>query len=544
MKRRELIGGAVAAPIIASIPRIALSQDSGPIETITLVAINNGSVNVTDAFKEVESRIQNLAGKKAILIIPPGTYLVGRQKINKQWCGNTDTPQLPYFQWEPVLKLTGMEKIEIRATGAILKLDVNPNDPIKKLRYGGFDRCGNALNVYPETNNKSVQVAEVGPIIQIEDSKGVWVRGIEIDGQRELLTLGGQYLDAGRQAGGSGIEINRCPGAAIYGAYIHQCALDGITVRWKGERQAEPPAGTTEAQIIAGSVKIYDTICEYNGRQGLSWVGGFGLHCRSSSFCYTGKARSGTSRFSSEPKAGLDIEPTTDSWAAVRHGVFESCEFYGNEGVAVLINKGDGGYSKFVDCTIQGSGGPALWIEKPAVSFTGCDIYGSSEYVFDRPGGAPESEGTRFDNCHFEDVTPTRYAGTPLFSRDYLYSNVRGNGAVWRKCTFVSNHVGSISSSEISKSKKFVLCTFEHRNISREDRKEQAVLQGCVIDGCTFKESSAMSAGSRSYYILTKNVSVQVNNEEAKRSSIEGQRTHWSTLSGPTNGFIDPGTYG
>lgn len=118
-----------------------------------------------------------------------------------------------------------------------------------------------------------------------------------------------------------------------------------------------------DSTVVSISDLVIDgVVAEYNGRQGLSWIGGNGLVVTGSRFSHTGKAVhiKTKSPFFSAPGAGLDIDPNPGKPQWTSGGKFVGCEFRNNVGSGVLAplnvsypdNSPDGGYTSFDKCVM------------------------------------------------------------------------------------------------------------------------------------------------------------------------------------------------
>ena len=129
---------------------------------------------------------------------------------------------------------------------------------------------------------------------------------------------------------------------------------------------------SNKASNSPDSIKITNSIFEYNARQGFSWIGGNQVYVKSCKFNHIGKAK-----ISSAPGAGVDIEAEV---SPISNGVFEDCDFIDNMGCGLVALAGDSKNCTFTNCTFFGSTNRAIWISKPNYTFNNCNIYGSFFY--------------------------------------------------------------------------------------------------------------------------------------------------------------------
>ena len=143
---------------------------------------------------------------------------------------------------------------------------------------------------------------------------------------------------------------------------------------------------------MSDQILLSNTTCEYNCRQGLSWVGGNYLKAENCHFNHTGR-----SGYFSPPGAGVDIEAEV---SAITNGIFNNCGFFDNTGCGMVTGSGNASNCAFNDCTFWGTSNWSIWVTAPAFTFTGCKIYGSIVHGYN---AANASEATRFIRCYFED---------------------------------------------------------------------------------------------------------------------------------------------
>jgi hypothetical protein len=376
-------------------------------------------------------------------------------------------------------------------------------------------------------------------MIQVSDSSDVLVEGLELDGNNQDLVLGGEWGDTGRQTAATGLWFNRCRDVRVVDVHTHHHGLDGITVLYLGALPDERMPHTLER-----------VVSEYNGRQGISWIGGRGLEATDCSFNHTGRARNhgggmydGTA-VSSRPGAGFDIEPNAGTTQKSRDGLFTRCEFVNNAGAGMVAAAGDGGYTTFVDCTFWGTTSYSVWASQPGLKFQNCRFYGTANRAHDghAPGDmTPRPElATLFEDCEFED---REWTDGRVARHGQLYDVGRpAPGVTWRRCTFTNHQVRAVHTVGNTDREIFEACTFVHSNAGLSNGTYQSHFQGSKIIGCQFMESSEVSSGSRHYYIDCDNV--RVADPGGSPTHVDGPRVKWlhAGSSGLT-GDIPPDTY-
>ncbi len=383
---------------------------------VDLGAIPNDEINDSPYFRMAADSIQHYGTGK--LIIPSGLYIVGEQNINPN-----PNSQEQYYQNNEIFNIEGVNNVIIEGeTGTKIKIRDG-------LRFGSFHPLtGEAYHHEPDTVQFTTYEyrADVGDIFLIENSNNIYIKNLELDGNNENLILGGYYAETsahGKQTEATGIKLMGSTNAKIQNIHTHHHGLDGIEITHYNLTPTSNP-----------TVVVLENInSEYNGRQGLSWVGGIGLTAYNCKFNHTGKAN-----ILSPPASGVDIE-AEDS--VCRGGKFINCELINNGNSALVSASGDGGYSTFENCTFWGNTSASLSITKPALYFENCQIYGSMYHAFGSSDDA--SLATKFTNCHFEDLEHPDYG---VFRANYLIDineNDLGN-VTFDNCTIVANEIKSI----------------------------------------------------------------------------------------------------
>ncbi len=471
-------------------PRVDLRADCG--------AVGDGVANDTEAFQKAATRIQEAGG--GTLVIPPGTYLVGGQKHIPG--------EYPYYRAEPIFHVKGLKFLLIEGNHAKLRLAGG-------LRFGSFDK--DTGKPYTPSSMPFVDgkyAAQVGHMLLITYSQNVTIRDLELDGNVGKLVIGGQFGDTGRQLPACGIFLHNNTEVRIERVHSHHHALDGIMIGWYGLKENEPAAPHT----------LEDCVLEYNGRQGLSWIGGRGLTARRCKFNHTGQALNDGKPFGSAPGAGLDIE-AEDS--ICRDGSFEDCEFVNNFGCGMVADSGDGGDSRFVRCLFWGPSNWSAWCAKPGLRFEDCTFHGSIVHAF---GSEDPALATRWIRCTFED-RPWKDGRQPYGN---FLAELNGNlrNVTFQECTFTANQCRSIWCAGAGF--RFIDCVFTHRFSGVPNGDYQAILRGGEMIGCRFKEDFPESAESR-WPILVDGSRVG----QGKPTVVDGPHVRWGSREGPV-GVIAP----
>lgn len=350
---------------------------SGGLDVRWFGAAANASAAVnTAAFSAAGAAISRASG--GTVLIPSGTYRVGIQRRAR---GNEGR-----FVPDDVLRIEGCRTpVAILGRGATLKAT-------NGLRFGAFNPRTAAAHpsrmpfVDPEYR------ADAPTLIHVEGCSGpVRIEGVTLNGNASNYMLGGGYGDLGRQVGGDGIlSVANTGGVTISDVISREHGRDGIMIVHHGLRPDSPRYPVT----------LTDVICDRNGRQGLSWVGGTGLTATRCKFTRTGRGKA-----FSAPGAGVDIE-AEDS--VCRNGRFVQCEFVDNLGAAMVADSGDSADVRFDRCTFIGTTSWSAWPRKPRFVFRDCLFVGSIVAVFGSPNPA---DATQFHDCRFYGdpaLSPTR----------------------------------------------------------------------------------------------------------------------------------------
>ncbi len=477
---------------------------NGPVFNIVdLGAIPDDEINDSPYFRMAADSIQQYGTGK--LIIPAGLYIVGEQNINQ----NPDTSE-QYYQNTEIFNIAGVNNIIIEGeTGAIIRI-------ADGLHYGSFDPLtGEVYNNYPDTVDfvKPNYVAQVGDIFFIENSTNILIDNIELDGNLQNLIVGGYWGDIGIQLEASGIKLLGSSNILIRNIHTHHHGLDGLEVGFYDLTPSSNPTVTV----------IENTISEYNGRQGLSWVGGIGLTAYNCKFNHTGKAN-----ISSPPGGGLDIEAET---SVCRGGKFIDCEFINNSGEGMVSHSGDGGFSTFENCTFWGTTNYPIWANRPGLIFNNCNIYGTFLVAF---GDVDPEMATKFNNCNFEDLLHPEfgvYVDPELPFLIHLWEP--GNNISFSDCQFIANNCKSVKVT--LGNFYFDNCTFTHRYTELDEAEPICVLETTTITNSSFIDDFPQGF-NKTYWVQTDNTKV------GECVFMTGEHVKWEGVSTNYN-WIFPGNY-
>lgn len=331
----------------------------------------------TRAFRIASSALSKAGG--GTLLIPPGRYRVGVQRI--AW----KRGQGYAAQGDPIIRIEDcVLPVAIAGTGATLVA-------ADGLRFGAFDPASGAPHTGPQPFYDADFRADAYRMIDIRNCRGaVTINGIELDGNTDHYVLGGPWGDTGRQVEAIGIMlVGNTGGVVVQNVHSHDHGLDGMMIAHSHLTAKSPRYPIT----------LRNVICDRNGRQGLSWVGGTQLTAIGCRFTRTGRGR-----LQSAPGAGVDIEAEE---SVCRNGRFVDCTFSDNVGVGFLASTGDVADIHVERCRMIGTTSWSSWSYKPRIRFYDCLFVGSIVNAFPSPDAA---QATQFHRCRFTDnpkLSPT-----------------------------------------------------------------------------------------------------------------------------------------
>lgn len=439
----------------------------GAVSVKDFGAKGDNSTNDTDAFAAASAYLNSQGG--GTLIIPPGTYIVGKQTFAN------GTGKGYSYQAASIISFSGCTKpVVVEGNGAVLKM-------ANGLRIGSFNPTTGASYTpgsLPFTNYD--YKADPGTVVAFTNCKSVSVRNLEIDGNIQNLTLGGQWGDTGRQCAAYGVYAYTNENFSAENVYVHHHGLDGVILGHTGLSE-------TSAQYPQTLINV---ISEYNARQGLSWVGGTQLTAINCKFNHTGK-----STFGSAPQAGVDIEAES---SVCRNGMFINCEMQNNAGVGMVADVGDIADVAFHRCKFIGQSNYAIWPYKPRLSFVDCLIVGA--YVNPFSSANKPEDATKFQRCLFTDES--KYAAT-LYNIGALNTLLSGSSSqgnvVYDSCSFVATR---------SKAGRFDGAILRNATIEIQagtsycvNQDWHAIFWGSTLENVVIKENITTNIPADSFYI-------------------------------------------
>ncbi|MCF0053978.1 right-handed parallel beta-helix repeat-containing protein [Dyadobacter sp. LJ53] len=319
-------------------------------------AIPNDTINDHAAFQAASDFINRRKGN-CELIIPTGTYIVGKQEKLK----NRDY----FYRGSDVIQIINATNVTIKGeTGAKLKYDVG-------LRFGTFEPTdGSSTNITMDctvkTKTTSNKRADLGRCIVVAGSRNVIVENLELDGNfysetlnnmntynvkctdkksaafdPKKINIGGGYGDCGIQLAHYGVFISHSGDVVIRKVTAERFGLDGIQV------------ANSHTEPAQKNVKIIQCNLDFNARTALALTGGDQIEITGTSLTNTGRciyASTGT---------GVDIEAQLDAKRKeklVTNVKFTNCKFSNNSSGEILAKFGLGSSNiTFEGCDIKSS---------------------------------------------------------------------------------------------------------------------------------------------------------------------------------------------
>ena len=378
-----------------------------PVHIKSFGAIGNGRFNCTPAFQKASAYLQQHGGT---LIIDPGIYIVGRQKFANNYFAGWS------FFNEPVLDIRNARyPVYILGYNASLKA-------ADGLKYGSYNPLTAHKDSIRKKGNTSDYFASAYTFINAIGCVSFSVKGITLDGNSGKLDIGPSFGAEGIQLSASGIVMFNNKKVDIADCYIHHCALDAIIIGWPGLKNTDPVYPHTIKNVRA----------EFNGRQGLSWVGGNKLMVINSTFSSTGKALNRGVPIVSKPSAGIDIEIEN---SIIKNGSFINCTVYDNAGPGLSTIGHDTYNINFKKVTFIGTTNSAAYPKSQGLTFDSCTFAGKVERIF---GSAEKSKAISFKNCLFT-MDKKLSPGGKIFAKACEF--YEGQNVIFDQCTFNSDTV-------------------------------------------------------------------------------------------------------
>jgi hypothetical protein len=288
------------------------------------------------------------------------------------------------------------------------------------LRYGTFDPVSKRPTKHAQPFYVHGELAS--PYFSMIEAKNcsapVAISDLELDGNLSGLRIGGPYGDNNWQIPGTGLRLTDNKGPELLERIrSHHHGQDGMIIGGLENR--------------AASSTIQSVICDSNGRQGCSLIGGRNYRFADCQFKDTGKAG-----LYSTPGAGVDIEA---EHSPIRHVRFERCLFSNNAGPGLAADQGDSEDVQFSECRFIGTTNWSAWPRKPRYRFTSCEFVGAIVHAF---GDPDPDRAAQFHRCVFSDdpaLSPTGQVYVEA-NTDTIAALSFSRNALFDHCQFALGH--------------------------------------------------------------------------------------------------------
>jgi len=409
LSRRTFVTAAIGTAGLSLSSRLPALPPNGVLTPEMFGAKGDGVTNDTDAFAAMATAINRRGG--GTVNLRRTTYIVGRQLKGVDLNGWA-FPPADIMQFKD-LRLP----LVIRGNGARLKCAAG-------LRYGLFDRAtGNVFrHPLPYTDIRQIASPYVAMISVKQSSAPFELTDLEMDGNLPNLQIGGPYGDTGYQIPAIGLFLqdNRAS-ETVRNLHTHHHGQDGVEISGDEARRERS--------------RLVNVVSEYNGRQGLSIVGGRGYDFTGCKFNHTGRSKIG-----SAPGAGVDIE--AEGGKTNRDFTFTDCEFSDNLGCGMVADSGDSAGVSFTRCRFIGTTSWSAWPLKPRFVFRDCTFVGTVVHPF--PHRDP-ALATQFYDCRFTDDPALSPTGKVYLGGDKpgpIVNMAASDNVLFSRCYFVLTHNG------------------------------------------------------------------------------------------------------
>ncbi len=397
-------------PVLHSIAKspgimiLDLKKDFGAVGTgITVLTENNTSTVDHKAFENAADFI-NSRGGYVTLNIPNGIYIVGKQLFSKGQINHYEkfgAGEYTSYDGFDVFLLLKCKKVTVK--GETSRYGGKPVIRYRNnLKIGLFNNTNGAPSATQRaTKNSNLYIDKTqrqrsnpGDCFKILNCDSFVLMNIIIDGNVASFNFGGKYGKGENPYENyhSGIYLANVTSSIVSGITVKNMALDGIVVKDIYETN------------FSNNISILNCIVTKNGRNGFSWLSGTGITITSCEF-----SAMGTGAVSTEPCAGIDIEPETlieKNWPS--KGVFKKCIIKENRwlGLAAGVGHLNGTFLRssnmlFDSCTFIGSKNSIADIESDGYRFTNCSLYG---LLYLRNRSDINEFATSFTNCRFSNI--------------------------------------------------------------------------------------------------------------------------------------------
>lgn len=458
------------------------------------------------------------ANNGGAIYIPPETFLWGLQSL-----AGTTGLGYAYLHTTPFSFDGVTGAIAIHAAGATLK-------NVAGLKYGAFNpTTGAAASTTAGTINPD-QRAQIGCAFEFRNCTKVSVFGYpDLHGNITTATLGGCYSadpadTTGIQLDHDGIVFVGCDQVYAEIGSADYFGRDGCQVGY---------AGLTEASAEKPHVLNFRR-AQYNGRQGLSYIGGNSLTINDFDFSHTGK-----SVVASNPGAGIDVEAES---SICRGLVLNNPFIFNNRGPGIVDATGDNADVTINGGKIVGTTTFSLWVVKPGWKINGTTVVGQVAHLYgdatdrkkstkviggswsmntaDSPSGVvyAATDGWQFIDgpAEFDRVSFDAAASNLPYS-------VSAQGVRYTNCTFKQTSTTTFSTQGI----------FDGLNVFDVNASAPWNIIGALTNLGTIRYNNNLYARKEVSLALVNGA----NNNVAIPTPISGDDTTYCNVSGPTGVF-------
>jgi hypothetical protein len=166
------------------------------------------------------------------------------------------------------------------------------------------------------------------------------------------------------------------------------------------------------------------------------------------------------------------------------------------------------------------------------MTFKDCTFHGT----FIRGDSTMKFQGCTFEDKEWTDGKVYRSGALVALSKPY-------DGMTWTDCTFINHKTKAVIVGDAGSKEVFDSCTFVHSNANASGGTSQSQFVGGKLKSCHFKESAAVSSGSKKYFIALDTVTVVQPAQGDPPTHVDGPNVRWGSTGGAI-GDIAPGNYG
>lgn len=448
-------------------------------------AVGDGKTNDQAAFERAadffNQRAQTPAGTgAAVLRIPKGVYVVGRQDANNQGVN--------------VLQLSGCRNLTVTGDDSATTEIRYAND----MRYGSFDPVTKRPFESPDAYFTDGKYAcGGGTCFVLRGCDNVQITNLAFNGNSAQLEVGGHWGDTGIQLQFDGIFVSDSRRISMRRLALHHFGRDGIQVLNHLAQSLDDP---NREDIL-----LENSTCNYNGRQGLSLTAVNGFRAVNCSFNHTGRivpASTGKALFSN-PGAGIDLEPQD---GFVTNVSLENCRFVDNAGQGIVSDWVDEKYLSATrnitvsNCLLWSTTNWSAWVTQKGFLFKDCRIYGAFVHGCH---AATAPEATRFVGCTFEDRP---YHGQPAYGPFTMHSDAHATRMSFTDCRFIGTHGYLIhaipAATDTASLFHFRSCAFLYDYAQPPQGSYDKILGGVFSGNTVFRDGPRRTSPHRTDFML------------------------------------------